>query len=210
MANVGEQLKSPEPGYKRYDDSDSKIQYIGSWTNYPDRGNYLTSMNESLTYGDTIRFKLYSTKLRIIYAKHPNRDSNVIIKIDNIEYSYNPYSTTLIPQVLVFEKNDLEVGIHEIVITKGTNSPTYFGLDAIDIDDDGYLVTSITRYVTMRIDGNQPVYGGFDGCNYVESNEPSLSRTFINRYGFDSTKLNTLNLYELNIFPINIIKTYKE
>lgn len=66
-ATVGQQLTQPEDGWKRYDDTDSKIQYSQEFINTTDGGCY----NETLHYttnksNGTISFKFYGTKLRII------------------------------------------------------------------------------------------------------------------------------------------------
>lgn len=138
---VGQQLLAPESGWQRLDDTNTKIAYSGTWTRYSDP-HYNGSLNESNIYGDTIKFNFYGTMLRIIYAKASNRDSNIIITIDGIQYNYNPYNSTLLYQIIVFEKIGLDLKVHNVVITKGTNSATYFGLDAIDIDSSGYLIDS--------------------------------------------------------------------
>ena len=136
---VGTQLLTPDSGWLRTDDLDSRISYKGTWTRSSDI-HYNGSINKSNVYGDTIKIKFYGTMFRIIQSKTANDDSNIIITIDGVQYNYSAYNSTSLYQIMTFEKIGLPLQLHEIVITKGTNSSTYFGLDAIDIDSNGYLV----------------------------------------------------------------------
>lgn len=148
-ATVGQQLTQPETGWRRYDDTDSKIQYVGSWgRDYP---NYC--YNSSWTYifspnisGSSITFKFKGTKLRIIGdLKYTDRASDNDISIDGVHYSYSQQCASgQIYQILNFEKVGLEDTIHTVAITpKATLS-----LDAIDIDSTGYLIDPSTVYVS--------------------------------------------------------------
>ena len=158
---VGQQLLAPESGWQRLDDTNNKIIYKGTWTRYSDP-HYNGRLNESNIYGDTIKFKFYGTMFRLVYAKASNRDSNVIITIDGIQYNYNPYNSTLLYQIIVFEKIGLDLKVHDVVITKGTNSATYFGLDAIDIDSSGYLI-DYNKYYLIKHDNS---YYSINDTNY--------------------------------------------
>jgi hypothetical protein len=68
-----------------------------------------------------------------------NRVKNVNISIDGVVSSWNPNNSANKYQVLVFESLNLPLAVHEVKIT--TNSTTNnFSIDAIDIDDTGYLI----------------------------------------------------------------------
>lgn len=143
MATVGQVLTAPESGWRRYDDGDSRLLYKGSgWIRGATYSSaYKTTLSYSYNYGDTINFKFYGSKLRLIDAKNLDRENNSIITIDGIDYNYNAYNSSTIYQVLIFEKTDLPLGIHTVKITKGTNNNSMdICLDAIDIDDTGYLM----------------------------------------------------------------------
>jgi hypothetical protein len=142
-AKIGDKLPLSEKGWKRYDNSNSNIKYDGTWPNrtinninYYDNTFYSTPI-----YTDTLTFKFYGTKLRIIAAPNINIDPSNIITIDGVDYSYNAYNNSvLLYKGLVYEKTDMDLGIHTVTIKKGTNSTNYYLiLDAIDIDDIGYL-----------------------------------------------------------------------
>jgi len=139
-ATVGVQLTAPEIGWKRYDDSDSRIKYNGDyWKKYAESDEY----NSSLTYtsqadiNSKIIFKFYGNKLRIIMSKYIDY-ATLAIKIDgNIVSNPNMYGE-LTRQVLASDTQNLNVGIHTVEIYPTTTGR--WDVDAIDIDDTGYLV----------------------------------------------------------------------
>ncbi|WP_336077068.1 fibronectin type III domain-containing protein [Paenibacillus sp. 203] len=146
-ASIGERLTSPEEGWKRYDDMNPAIKYEGSgWgyvTNEPNSvyaktGHY---MKLSGATTNSIKFKFYGTKLRIIDLYWTNRVNNVSIEIDGKVSTYNPNNPANLYQVLVFEVLDLTPAVHEVKLTTNSTNNT-FSLDAIDTD--GELVDIYT------------------------------------------------------------------
>ena len=145
-ATVGKQLTNPENGWQRIDDTDTNIIYSGTWLtdNNPRYSaqlwngacNYCAGGNVS-----TSTFKFYGTKLRIIGALFTNKVNNNIVIIDNVEYTFNEYGTGTY-RALVYEKTGLDLGVHTVVIKPSSTMTTSQNLvfDAIDIDDNGYLV----------------------------------------------------------------------
>ncbi|WP_077846613.1 Ig-like domain-containing protein, partial [Clostridium puniceum] len=156
-ATVGQQLLQPEPGWQRYDDTDSMISYSNSWaiSNYNKDTNYNaykeTAHGNCGVVGSTIKFKFYGTKLRILTFKNPN-NSGANVKIDDVNYgNFSNYSSSIGGCYIFFEKLDLSKTVHEVLITSIDRSvlgsqadASYFALDAIDIDDTGEqpIVTS--------------------------------------------------------------------
>ncbi|WP_326514173.1 Ig-like domain-containing protein [Clostridium intestinale] len=145
-ATVGQQLKSPEAGWRRYDDTDSKIIYSGNgWQIENNSVEYNSTMNYNVTDSNAkIRFKFYGSKLRLITDRNSNRSSSQVfnVSIDGINVgNYATYGTPL-GQRLCFEKTGLETGNHIVEIT--TNMLSYFTFDAIDIDETGYLIDAST------------------------------------------------------------------
>ncbi|RCX09886.1 hypothetical protein DFR58_13325 [Anaerobacterium chartisolvens] len=146
-ATVGEQLTSPEEGWKRIDDKDSSIIYSDGFkldTNdvLYNRGHHYST---SPTTGKFIKFKFYGTKLRIIDTIYSNRLKNgCTIRIDGEPEFYNIYEQTSIikRQYIVYEKLDLPLSAHrvEIIFNEDSSNGSYFSLDAIDIDDTGYMM----------------------------------------------------------------------
>lgn len=139
MATIGQILAAPESGWQRCDNTDGRIIYTGSgWTSYANASNYGGSYKYTQTINDTIKFVFYGTKLRLIMLKTSTCSGNIKIVIDgSIIETINGNSVTSTYQVLTYEKLGLTLGLHTIVITAMDTNITL--LDAIDIDDTGYL-----------------------------------------------------------------------
>ncbi|EHS57322.1 fibronectin type III domain-containing protein [Paenibacillus sp. Aloe-11] len=138
-ASIGERLTSAEEGWERYDDMNPAIKYEGSgWAYvenepnsvYAKTGHY---MKPSGATTNSIKFKFYGTKLRIIDLYWTNRVNNVTIEIDGKVSTYNPNNPANLYQVLVFEALDLPPAVHEVKLTTNSTNNT-FSLDAIDTD----------------------------------------------------------------------------
>lgn len=137
-ATVGDQLTSPEAGWQRIDDSDSKIIYTG----FPESsisGAYQDTLRCASNVGDTIHFKYYGTKLRIIAPTYFNYTSEMKISIDSTNYTFSELTSYATSQTIVYEIQGLNLGIHDVVLTT-QDYYVYYYFDAIDIDDNGYLV----------------------------------------------------------------------
>ncbi|MBP2633089.1 MAG: hypothetical protein H6Q70_3717 [Firmicutes bacterium] len=141
MATVGEQLTAPETGWKRYDDTNSNISYLGTgWdvdsTYSPYNGG--RSRNTAITSDRSIRFNFTGSNLRIIGILSSNWSNNLQISVDGITESFSQYNNaTATSQVLNYEKLNLSNGEHSVIITN--TASVYWGLDAIDIDETGEL-----------------------------------------------------------------------
>lgn len=145
-SSVGKQLTVPEAGWRRYDDTDSRIKYNGTgWSyNINNTGYYNNSNNatkNSNLYAN-ISFKFKGTKLRIIDALSNNRSNNIQINVDDTIYEYSSYTSgSNVLACLVFEISNLNNTIHSVTIKNmDTDISRYIALDAIDIDSTGYLV----------------------------------------------------------------------
>ncbi|WP_252214384.1 Ig-like domain-containing protein [Clostridium sp. VAP41] len=153
-ATVGEELLQPEDGWTRYDDRNGKITYIGNWT----RGSSGNCYNSTYTYcyhenaEKNITYctlKFYGTKLRVMSETSCLSSNGIKIDIDGKIESYNQH--TAFGQnkriALLYEKTGLENKIHEVKIyadettSKSPSSKDYnYSIDAIDIDENGYLL----------------------------------------------------------------------
>ncbi len=143
---MGDKLDQPEENWKRYDDSNSKFIYEGSnWgllktsEFYNDHVTYLMSDDDYLN--NKIKFKFVGTKIRLIMQYHPEYSSDLVITIDGNELThvdlYAPSGGE--PQVLVFEKLNLNLAEHEVIIKSNTRAR--WQLDAIDVDANGELLS---------------------------------------------------------------------
>ncbi|PEF82955.1 hypothetical protein [Bacillus toyonensis] len=134
-AKVGDVLKEPEPDWKRFDDTDSNIRYTGPWFH---NSNAVGDSNNTLSYKNSdhgteptkCEFVFSGKGIRIIskYINSTSYRDPIKITIDGSSeiYTLSPKSTIL--QCLVYEKLDIEPGIHTVVIEAQDNI-----IDAIDV-----------------------------------------------------------------------------
>ncbi|MEC2394943.1 hypothetical protein ACW4EZ_10990 [Bacillus toyonensis] len=145
-AKVGDVLKEPEPGWKRFDDTDSNIKYEGVWANSTHSDFYnstlhfkhSTSNNPPDKNPVSLKFNFIGTRLRVIGLMNLSYDANATILVDGVEEIisfFRPVSQSSSSQTLVYEKVGLMNQEHTVEI-KGY----FINLDAIDIDADGELV----------------------------------------------------------------------
>ena len=164
MANIKEQLLVPESGWKRYDDTDNNIVYNGTgWRQSPGVAHYNNSCILTQTPGENYVLYVYTSRIRIISDYHYNMGIFTIDIDGNYTCNVDCYQTGEKYQQLMFEKADLEKSIHKVTATlkekvhPGTN---LLVLDAIDIDDDGFLL-------------NETAY------NYIRNLQPSSNETIV-------------------------------
>lgn len=140
-AKVGDVLKEPEPGWKRFDDTDSNIKYEGNWVaseKSAERFNGTLHFKHSTQGTDpiAIEFHFKGTKLRLITLVNSLYDKNLKITIDGVTETFSSYkNAATAAQILTYEKMGLSNSIHTVRITG-----IYANLDAIDIDDTGELI----------------------------------------------------------------------
>ncbi len=164
-AKVGDILKLPEKGWKRYDDADNKITYIDSWRKFPNPNCYNNTQAYSSANG-TIKFKFYGTKLRLLGTSYNDRSTNIQIKIDDVLVgTFSQNSITTIYMKLDYEKTDLIKKIHTCEIINGSGTAL---LDAIDIDSDGYLISD---------EDTQSISLNKSSLNLLEGNSEKLTAT---------------------------------
>ncbi|WP_238861029.1 Ig-like domain-containing protein [Clostridium sp. YIM B02569] len=148
-ATIGQQLVQPEDGWRRYDDTDSKIQYLpenywGTATvtnlyNGSAHGTGLPSNNANIEAYANFRFK--GTELRLIGWGYGGYPDNCKITIDGTVYNFSTKYGGTIYQCLEFEVTGLSDGVHSVRIDQGTdNSYQRLYIDAIDIDSTGSLL----------------------------------------------------------------------
>ncbi|MGG3838560.1 hypothetical protein ABEV00_16260 [Paenibacillus thiaminolyticus] len=163
MAKVGDVLKQPETGWKRYDDSDGAIKYIGDWPKVNGAGYYKGSLAYSPPNSSwKVVFTFHGTKIRIIAGPYTDRATNHRITIDG---ETEIYSERIPPaeQALVYEKTGLSQGTHFVEIEVGTDGS--MTIDAIDIDDNGWLIKEQKFLIQAN---NKKLYTIVDGSGYKE------------------------------------------
>jgi hypothetical protein len=154
MATVGQALTTPEATWRRYDDTDSRIKYAGNWIKYTDSARYNGGDAYTTSLNDSVTFKFYGTKLRIISLMNVDNSNSISITIDGSTEYYSQINASLLKQALVYEKTGLTLGKHTVIITNNVGSK-YCNIDAIDMDDTGYLVhptlNQISDINTMQV-----------------------------------------------------------
>ena len=141
MVKLGDRLPEPELGWKRYDESHKGLTYTGNWYTHTGDSYYKGQIHVAKynTTNNYITFKFYGTAIRIIGDIYEHRHSNNTITIDNVTETFSEFRTaTLIKCALVYEKTGLSLGLHSVSIKSGTDNKN-FTIDAIDINEDGYL-----------------------------------------------------------------------
>lgn len=105
-ARVGSDLRKPEIGWKRYDDSHPSIKYLGSgWSLSTSSSYYKGSRHASSTtkIDDEIMFVFNGTKLRLITQYYSGYSKDIRILIDGKEESFSLVGATN-GQIVVYEK----------------------------------------------------------------------------------------------------------
>lgn len=143
-ATVGEVITIPEVGWKRIDNIDTNIQYLGSnWTSDSDstRQYYNNTCHNNLNTDKSaqIKFNFKGTKLRLMCSVYENHSNKVAISIDGQVqyYSESRVVDRAYGSVLCYEKLGLTDAVHEVTIK--CENPGALSLDAIDIDDNGSM-----------------------------------------------------------------------
>ena len=84
MAKVGDRLTSPESGWQRINDTDSRIKYDGTWIIDSYGGFWDGNIHSTIEKGGGyFIFYLYGDKFRIIDHVYTNRSSKNNVYIDD-------------------------------------------------------------------------------------------------------------------------------
>lgn len=220
VTTQGSKLTAPETGWQRYNDTTPSITYTGTWSTGSNTSYYGGTQYGSQASGSAATFKFKGTKLRIISSRYNDNASSIPIVIDGVSYTYDQYEniTTIKTQIVLFEKLDLADGVHTVTITNPAGSK-WISLDAVDIDDTGYLIGVVSKPYTaaetgwQRYDDTAPniVYTGTwtksstSGCyNSTESYTNKSGDTI--KFSFVGTRLRIIgNKYDGNVnTPITV------
>ncbi|WP_342530099.1 Ig-like domain-containing protein [Lysinibacillus sp. FSL M8-0216] len=161
-AVVGSRLLKPEIGWKRYDDSNLKIKYLGDVYKTQNDLYYnsgYTSFSLKHPFNNElngIKFNFTGTKIRLIGLKSSvYRSSNIVIEIDGVIERFNQTGVDT-KMALVYEKTGLTDMQHSVSIYAddktskvGTDNSIRYDLDAIDIDGD---LTNIDSSESISLD----------------------------------------------------------
>ncbi|MGM1044909.1 MAG: discoidin domain-containing protein [Bacillota bacterium] len=156
MATIGQPLTAPENGWKRIDNTDSNISYMGSWTySTTSTGSYSSTIAITSTKNDSLSFSFKGTKLRILARRYTSGHSNNInVYIDNVLSGNFSVTGVDTHQCLFYEVTNLTNGYHSVKIENAPTSGSYFHFDAIDIADNGKMGGPINKFLILTSDGS--------------------------------------------------------
>ncbi|QUH27916.1 cohesin domain-containing protein [Vallitalea guaymasensis] len=140
-ASLGSKLLTPTEGWKRVNDSDSRISYIGElyYTNWS-HGTVYDGDIHGQTSPDQqqICFNFTGTKIRTYGVGYSGMNNGNMIIIDGVEYEMANWSQLPNNDMgLTFEKTDLEDKEHYVKIVGNGSERMYF--DCVDIDENAQL-----------------------------------------------------------------------
>lgn len=209
MATIGQQLLQPESGWKRYDDRNENINYVGSWVkgSYSSTQYYLgtdTYVDIGITSNKnshTISFNFTGSKIRIIGFKNTSGTESCFVNIDGIEYNFSQNSSTLTQGCLNFELLNLTNKEHYVQIYSNNSNSSKYGMvfDAVDIDQNEelkqynpnlykYLIKQNNQYYTIKSDFYKN--GNYEFITELEGKE-ILTQADFETYGIDDLNLLT-------------------
>lgn len=207
---VGTVLTEPEKGWKRIDDNDPLIRYIGNWklaTGNDKHYNKTTHYNLDKKLDTSFEFEFVGTKLRLLAYGDSGYDATSKVLIDGKEETmvYNSPSGN---QVIRYEKIGLDRGKHTVKVIGKAMS-----LDSIDIDADGYLLARLGDQLVepepgwVRFDDTHKniEYNGFwktteadvscyNNTHHWKSKEDNNDSTISARFLFKGTKFRLISM----------------
>ncbi|MDS0525617.1 cellulosome anchor protein [Clostridium sp. SHJSY1] len=118
----------------RYENTDDAFTYSTGWTKTTDSSQHFSNVNNS-----SVSFSFTGTGLKLYSIIANNRGITKVI-IDGVNYTADGYSATVASNKVIFTKDDLTAGKHDVQIvatnTKNAASTGYFtSIDAIEILD---------------------------------------------------------------------------
>lgn len=141
MATLRQALASPDAGWRRIDNIDPNITYVGAgaWVaNGTDASLWNSTGMYTNTSGGKARFNFTGTSLRLIGSLYTNRSTSVDVYIDGVLMAtFSQYSGATVQRCLDFDISGLVDKEHYVEIINNV-SAVYF-LDAIDIGSNAYL-----------------------------------------------------------------------
>lgn len=139
ISKLGQKLDKPDFGWRRYDDNDSKIEYIGGWATQFNTELFNGTFFYSTTPKDKAQFNFTGTKLRVIGSIDPLRPK-FFVEVDGVIYEGTERGPSIIYGTVVTEIFNLENKEHSVKIYFDESKKNdVFILDAIDIDENGEL-----------------------------------------------------------------------
>ena len=134
-ATVGDQLLQPEDGWRRYDDNDGNISYIGEGWYYGSNIDAQSGMLHASIGPGEAKFNFTGSKIRIISNIQENFSDKIKITIDNniVDTYQQNIKAKSEGMILLYENTSLKNGTHSVKISKEDDGK-YIEIDTLDID----------------------------------------------------------------------------
>jgi len=210
-ATVGQQLTQPEGGWRRVENTDSNINYIGkNWGLYyygtESDGNTSCVMNPN---GVSVKFNFTGNKIRIINPYNPLHGELIEVYIDGIKVNTHSLAFSDHRQVIAYENNNLSNAEHCFEYKFIGNGEAVF--DAVDIDSNGQLkpyselaTTSSSVILNIEPEKTQIHLKETVTANLTIDNIKEIAAEDV-RIKYDNTKLKFLSMDELE--GIKLVKS---
>lgn len=164
------QLFQPEEGWTRFDDTNAAISYSGTWQVYKDNSSafWKGGHHYSTSNGASSKFKFTGTKIRLVNNYAPGNSSRIQVTIDGVSEIISEYSSTYKYLTVVYEKTGLSPGTHTIEL-KNLVSGKELLVDAIDLDEGGYLIGINSPAILSASSGDSQITLSWDKVDNAES-----------------------------------------
>ncbi|MGN4292231.1 hypothetical protein [Bacillus cereus group sp. MYBK87-2] len=191
-AKVGDVLKEPEPGWKRFDDvpNNDLIEYRGEWKLYQHPTQYGESHYYTEQKGASLRVGFSGSSLRLIARTYPgNKPNNTLVIIDGVKETFTENMAEK-NRVLVYEKTGLSEGDHLVeIITPSDEKWVNFNIDAFDVKEGHKLFhpnqfNKTTNGSLYKKESGKIFLDYFDSINPEWIISPSTSFSIAERKGF--------------------------
>ncbi|MGZ9642803.1 cell adhesion protein [Bacillus cereus] len=179
MATIGQVLKTPELGWRRYDCNSQNFSLFDTDFDLSSSDRFYSG----ITNGQYIRFKFFGKQLRVI-AEVSNLPGQVSISIDGNKDYFSLNSKADENYVLKYEKQFTEQAIRECIIKIENNNISFHRFNAFDIDSSGYLIDFMRKVSLYKKEAGKIFIEDFDSINPEWIISPSESFSIAARKGF--------------------------
>ncbi|MDP4268414.1 MAG: hypothetical protein Q8880_13405, partial [Bacteroidota bacterium] len=181
IGTLGQTLPGAERGWQRIEETNTKIQYNGTWNSQSNSGYSGGTSKYSVIVGNTVKFSFTGTKLRLIGMIQPSSGGNGCESIEvNIDgavvgtYAQNTSLSGYIYSALCYENTNLSNTDHIVTLTyKGSGGSKQMHFDAFDIDSTASVQSLVGSVITaaetgwQRFDQNNAAFG-FVGTGWTD------------------------------------------
>ncbi len=145
------------------DDQDPRVVYSGNWGNWNREtdGNYnntIKYIQDNLTGNDTATLTFSGTGIEVYSCTNSDR-GYVEISIDGkVEGKVSTYSSSTVRQAKIFSKEDLEPGLHTIVVRVTNDRETSSSRNKVEIDAFKVLNTQEVAVTNVNVETKSGIH----------------------------------------------------